>query len=45
MPLVGDPLPYGLEANLPTIRTMIDYTYQQGMIPKQVTPEEVFVKL
>ena len=45
MPLLGDPLPYGVKDNLPSIKTMIDYTYQQGMIPKQVTPEEVFVKL
>jgi 4,5-dihydroxyphthalate decarboxylase len=45
MPLVGDPLPYGLEANLPTIRTMIDYTWQQGMIPEKVAPEKAFINL
>ncbi len=45
MPLVGDPLPYGVQANMPTIRTMIEYTWQQGMIPTKVAPEKVFVNL
>jgi 4,5-dihydroxyphthalate decarboxylase len=45
LPLMADPLPYGLEANLPTIRAMIEYTWQQGMIPEKVAPEKVFVNL
>lgn len=45
MPLLGDPLPYGMKENLPTIQAMIDYTFQQGMIPRKPAPEEVFINL
>lgn len=46
IPLVGkDPLPYGLAANIPSINTMIEYTHQQGMIPRKFSAEEVFVNL
>ena len=45
MPLLGDPLPYGVKDNLPSIKTMIDYTYQQGMIPRKFSVEEAFVNL
>ena len=45
MPLLGDPLPYGVKENLPSIQTMIDYTYQQGMIPRKFSVEEAFVNL
>ena len=46
MPLVGDdPLPYGLKNNLASINAMIEYTYQQKMIPRKFTAREVFVDL
>ena len=45
MPLLGDPLPYGVKDNLPSIKTMIYYTYQQGMIPRKFSVEEAFVNL
>ena len=42
--LVGaDPLPYGFRANRISIQAMIDYAHQQGLIPKRVAPEEVFI--
>ena len=38
----GDPLPFGLAANRPTVETLIDYAYRQKIIPTQIQPEEVF---
>jgi len=38
----GDPLPFGLEANRPTIAALIQYAYSQKIIPVKVRPEEVF---
>jgi 4,5-dihydroxyphthalate decarboxylase len=44
MPIVGDdPLPYGLEANRPTIQALIDYAYQQKLTPRRMAVEEVFL--
>ncbi len=43
MPLVGDPLPYGLKANMPSIEAMLTYGLQQKLIPKQMPLDEVFV--
>jgi 4,5-dihydroxyphthalate decarboxylase len=41
--LVGDPLPYGLEENMPSIEAMLTYGLQQGLIPKRMPMEDVFV--
>lgn len=41
--IVGDPLPYGLEANRASIQALIDYATQQGLIPAGVTPEGMFL--
>jgi 4,5-dihydroxyphthalate decarboxylase len=38
----GDPLPYGLAANRPTLEALIQYAYSQKIIPAKVRPEEVF---
>jgi 4,5-dihydroxyphthalate decarboxylase len=38
----GDPLPFGLAANRPTIEALIQYAYSQKIIPARVQPEEVF---
>ncbi|MGH8055749.1 MAG: hypothetical protein ACREOH_00730, partial [Candidatus Entotheonellia bacterium] len=38
----GDPLPFGLEANRPTIEALIQYAYNQKIIPVKVEPEAVF---
>jgi len=45
MPLVGDPLPYGVKDNLASINCMIEYTHQQGMTPRKFTAAEAFVNL
>jgi len=42
MPLVGDPLPYGLKANLSSIAAMLTYGLQQKLIPKRMDLEEAF---
>jgi 4,5-dihydroxyphthalate decarboxylase len=41
--LIGenDPLPFGLSANRPTFEALIDYAFQQKIIPTRVTPESV----
>jgi 4,5-dihydroxyphthalate decarboxylase len=38
----GDPLPFGLAANRPTLAALIQYAYSQQIIPVQVRPKEVF---
>ncbi|HUI97374.1 MAG TPA: PhnD/SsuA/transferrin family substrate-binding protein [Xanthobacteraceae bacterium] len=43
MPLVGDPLPYGLPANMPSIEAMLTYGLQQKLIPKRMGLDEAFV--
>jgi len=40
--IVGDPLPYGLAPNRPAIDALIDYTYQQGLIPRRPALHELF---
>ena len=41
--VVGDPLPYGLKENMPSIEAMLTYGLQQGLIPKRMPMAEVFV--
>jgi 4,5-dihydroxyphthalate decarboxylase len=43
MSLVGDPLPYGLEANHASIEAMLTYGLQQKLIPTRMPITEVFV--
>jgi 4,5-dihydroxyphthalate decarboxylase len=43
MPLVGDPLPYGIKPNLTSIEAMLTYGLQQNLIPKRMSLEEAFV--
>src|SRR4029453_13320763 len=38
----GDPLPFGLEANRPTIEALIQYPYSQKTIPVKVRPDGGF---
>jgi len=41
--LVGDdPLPYGLACNRKTIEAVIQFAREQKILPRQVSPEEVF---
>jgi 4,5-dihydroxyphthalate decarboxylase len=42
--IVGpDPLPYGIEPNLPTIQALERAAFNQGLTPKRMTLEELFV--
>lgn len=41
--VVGDPLPYGLAENMPTIKAMEDTAFKQQLIPRRMAVEEVFV--
>lgn len=38
----GDPFPYGIEANQPTLAQLLRYAHQQGIAHRLATPEEVF---
>jgi hypothetical protein len=33
-------LPFGLEANRPTFQALVDYAYDQQIIPTRIRPEE-----
>ena len=39
----GDPWPYGVEANLPTLEAFAAYLFQQGMVDRHLSPHELFV--
>ena len=41
--IVGDPLPYGIKANLPSIEALIQYVHQQGMLKRRYQVSELFV--
>jgi 4,5-dihydroxyphthalate decarboxylase len=41
--LVGDPLPYGLDDNRPTIEAFITYCRQQGLLKEHYDPEDLFI--
>ena len=41
-PLMGDPLPYGMQANRASIEALIAYAVQQQLIPKRPALDEVF---
>ncbi len=38
----GDPFPFGIEENRPTLETFLQYTYEQGIAHRRVTPEAIF---
>jgi len=39
----ADPLPYGLKPNLPAIEALINYALQQGLMPRRLSVDELFV--
>jgi 4,5-dihydroxyphthalate decarboxylase len=41
--VVGDPLPYGIASNLPAIEALIKYSFQQGLLPREFSVDELFV--
>jgi 4,5-dihydroxyphthalate decarboxylase len=45
MTLVGDPLPYGVAANRPSIEALVTYSLQQKLIPSRPQLDQVFVEI
>lgn len=43
--IVGDPIPYGLEANRTSIEALIRYAHQQKLIPQAAAAEDYFLPL
>ncbi len=41
--IVGDPLPYGVKANLPAIEALITYSFQQGLLAQRFPVDAMFV--
>jgi 4,5-dihydroxyphthalate decarboxylase len=41
----GDPFPYGVEPNRPTLQALVQYMVEQHFIPKAMPIEELFVPL
>ena len=39
----GDPWPYGIEANRPTLKALVQYMVEQHFIPKRIPIEDLFV--
>jgi len=42
MELGGDPLPYGIEPNRPTLEAILQYSVEQGILPRPVAIDELF---
>jgi 4,5-dihydroxyphthalate decarboxylase len=40
----GDPFPYGIEENRPTLEQFLRYTHEQGIAHRRAEPEEIFPK-
>ena len=40
--VVGDPFPFGVEANRKALETIVQYAVEQRVIPKKVSPEALF---
>jgi 4,5-dihydroxyphthalate decarboxylase len=40
----GDPFPYGIEENRPTLEQFLRYTHEQGIARRNARPEEIFPK-
>lgn len=38
----GDPFPFGIEANRPTLEQFLRYTHEQGIAHRHVRPEDIF---
>ena len=43
--IVGDPLPYGTNANLPSMEALADTAFKQKLTPRRMTTSEIFAEL
>jgi 4,5-dihydroxyphthalate decarboxylase len=41
----GDPWPYGVEANRPTLEALVTYMHEQHFIPKPLAVDELFLRV
>jgi 4,5-dihydroxyphthalate decarboxylase len=41
--LVGDPLPYGIEANRPALEALLRYCHEQGLLDRRPSVAEMFI--
>ena len=44
MDMKGDPLPYGIEPNRPTLEAIVQYAVEQGILPNAVAIEDLFAQ-
>jgi 4,5-dihydroxyphthalate decarboxylase len=42
--ITGDPLPYGIEPNRKALETLVQYAVEQGILPRPVAIEDLFVE-
>ena len=42
MDITGDPFPYGIESNRPTLEAIVQYAVEQGILSRPVAIEELF---
>ena len=42
--LGDDPFPYGVKANTAMLDTLIGFSHEQGLTPRQMNVEELFAK-
>ena len=42
--LGDDPFPYGVKANTAMLETLIGFSHEQGLTPRQMKVEELFAK-
>jgi 4,5-dihydroxyphthalate decarboxylase len=40
--VIGDPVPYGIQSNRQMIETLVQYAYEQHIIPRRFAAEELF---
>ena len=45
MDVIGDPLPYGVAPNRRMIEAIIQHDYEQGIIPRRMTVDELFPEI
>ena len=38
----GDPFPFGIDENRPTLELFLRYTFEQGIAHRHAKPEEIF---
>jgi 4,5-dihydroxyphthalate decarboxylase len=38
----GDPYPFGIEENRPTLELFLQYTFEQGIAHRHAKPDEIF---